>query len=178
MTTDTLSGYMPVRPKVLRFVEWRENLTYGQPLELPGKSPICMFLQSQMLLAFRTIDIPALRRHNPFPVSVEKLGERLHLVLRGHYANPDIFLLLPEIARNFDTFLPSLISEEVLSRTQIGFQFGLSGQMIIDEFLTEVGLDDLIESDAMIKDQFRFRARRKLENNTKRRGRRNIRPTR
>lgn len=160
---ETIVGKLPIRPQYRRFIEWRENLTADAPLQLPGKSPVCIFIEATLHTGLALMEYPR-KKEFPYYEIVETYGDSLPFTITGPLANYDVFAILDKVARHLDDFIPSIMQEEVLARVTVGHNIGLSEKIIIEEFLTETGLFDHIDYEALKKRQQRFRSARSYVN--------------
>lgn len=174
MMNKTIVGKLPISPKHRKFVEWYERLEPNQPILLPGKSPISVFLSS--LLTF-SIDI------SQHPVSegctfpdycevVEKYGDYMPFVITGHLATEDVFIYLDRVARLFNDYLPALMMQEICARTTVAHAVGMSEKAVIEDFMREAGLSEVADFDAIKKRNQRYRTARGVSNYNVFKGRR------
>jgi hypothetical protein len=104
------------------------------------------------------------KKEFPYYEIVETYGDSLPFEISGPLANYDVFCILDKVARHLDDFIPAIMQEEVLARVTVGHNIGLSEKIIIEEFLTESGLFDHIDYEALKKRQQRFRSARSYVN--------------
>lgn len=175
MTEAIITGKMPIRTKNLRFIEWRENLQPNEPLDLTRKTPICLFITAQLRMGLSLMEWPRRKAEMDYFDVVETYEDSLPFVVTGKLAHYDIFTMLDHVARRLDEYVPCIMHEEVLARVTVAHHIGLSEKLVIEKFIEETNIFEMLEFDAMKKRQQRFRSARSFASYTNKRGKHAVR---
>lgn len=107
-----IRGHIPIRPDLLQFVVWRENLPQKtDPLRLPGHGAICNYL-TDLIQFGRTIHLPLLNIERE-PLLLEGLTERLRFECAAGFLDESFFQYADLVAHYFNDFLRHQWKEEV-----------------------------------------------------------------
>jgi len=149
---ESIIGHLPIRPHLLRYVEWREGLSPGHPVVVPGPSIIAVTLnlilvsKSALLLCSRTRE-----------ACLAKCSARLRYQVTGRrYWHNHIFVT-DDSALAFGEFLTALLHQDLLDLIIAGQRERRLEKEVIVQFMLDTGLDDFIEFDALKQAQFRYR---------------------
>lgn len=150
-----LLGGMPIRPHLLRFIQFRENLHGRDPLTVPGMSPLSVALGWQICKkkAYYADPVDALYRTHTavlrFQVSPSMYSDNLRFVSASG-------------VRRYEEFVSRCLTDHMLFLFTQAKAQRRPGKDVIEEFLLQSGLDDFIDFDAAKKAVFRLRVHRKL----------------
>jgi len=112
MSATPIHGYIPIRPDLLQFVIWRENLPEKTaPLVLPGQGAICAFLGE--LIQFARIVYQPIFDIEREPIKLSGLTARLHFECAPGYMDESFFQYADLVAFYFNAFLLQQWKEQV-----------------------------------------------------------------
>lgn len=154
-----IQGYIPIQPGLLHFVRWRENLTEGQPLALPGPGAIAGNLWTLFAFGLDFLNDAYEARENKM---VDKLTARLPFTVAGHLAHHDIFLFAERVAVFFNDFVYDQLQDEIFIRVACGREAGVDGHTTMQRFAEKTGLDNYFDIEAIYRSQGRLRAYRNI----------------
>lgn len=149
-----IKGWIPIRPHLLRYVQWREHLDAGAPIIVPGITPIAQALD--LCLTNKTSYLTStLRKEEP---SAHEYTERLYYLVRGatRCRYNFHFVTAPQ-GMAFNIFLHHAMHDDLLRLIQAGQAAGQYEINIIRNFLEDTGMDDLINDESVKKAQYRLR---------------------
>lgn len=111
-SAPALQGYIPIRPDLLQFVRWRENLTdIYTPIRLPGQGSICNYL-TDLIQFGRSLYLPAIELHRE-PLDLTGLTSRLRFECAPGFIDESFFQYADLVAFYFNDFLHQQWKEEV-----------------------------------------------------------------
>lgn len=149
---ESIRGFLPIRPHLLRYVEWREGLAPGAPVQLPGPSLVGVTLNLILVSKSRLLLSPDGRA-----TALAHCTARLHYEVHGRrYWHNQIFVT-DDAALAFGEFLASLMHHDLLEQIIAGQRDRRLEKDVIVQFMIATGIDDFIEFEAMKQAQFRFR---------------------
>lgn len=149
---ESIIGHLPIRPHLLRYVEWREGLPPGQALAVPGPSIIAVTLnlilvsKTNMLLSGRCRD-----------AKLAQCSARLRYQVTGRRYWRDHIFVADDSALAFGDFLTALLHQDLLDLIIAGQRERRLEKDVIVQFMLDTGLDDFMEFDALKQAQFRYR---------------------
>ena len=155
-----VEGSLPIEPGLLKYIQFREHLTEGRALILPGQSSIATMLSSIMSFAILFYDEG--RDPQPPPLELRALTSRIRFQAHGPIARYEIFNVADRIALHFNSYLYAHMQDDLLQLVLEGKTRGKHEQDTIGEYLRRSGLDDFYEYDSMKKAQYRARQYRAL----------------
>jgi hypothetical protein len=157
---NTLRGHIAMRPAALQYVRWREYLRPDQQMQIPGRSPVSMFLQTQ----FSFCVLFHSEGFFPPPPAPQLKGftDRLTFELHGPLATEQVFQLIDFTAARLDEFVTSMLYDDLIREIICGKMSGQHEKTIVENYLRETGLEDDISWDAAIKKLYRDRKERNL----------------
>lgn len=166
-TLPGVKGYIAIRPAMLQFLRWRENLQPGDALILPGKGAISIYL-SELIAFARTLYNPA----NPLEVpDLPDYTARLHFQCAGAFIDESFFDYAALVSVYFNTFLYHLWLDEVDRYRAVAIVYSrdrLDGQDAIADLLRISGMEYFDELDTAIKRNYRLRDLRGMVHNRRR----------
>jgi hypothetical protein len=158
--TKVITGHLAVRPATLEYVQWREFLAKKQPIQIPGRSPVASFLQTQLsfCVLFHS------EGFFPPPPAPQLTGFTCHLPfeVHGSLATEHIFQLLDFTAARFEEFIVSLMWDDLTREIINGKHAKQHEKTIVENFLRERHLEDHIQWDAAVKAIYRLRKGRDI----------------
>lgn len=148
------TGSIKVRPYLAAYTRWRENLAPDQPLLVPGCSPIALALDlcltnKTTYLASRAVGLPD-----------EKYGARLRYTVAGSRDRDGFLFVTDAMALRFNSFLLHDLHNLLADRIFRAVADGGSEKLTLLGFMREVGIEELVEYDALKKANYRLRTHR------------------
>lgn len=159
-----ITGQIPIRPDLLQFVRWRENLAPDQPLPLPGHGAICNYLTDLISLA-RTLcpSQHAAPGIDVERVNVEQYTARLRFEARIGLIDESFFLYADLVAYYFNQFLAQHWREQVDAWSSVAcYYIKIDRKDAIRDLHEISGMDGYRELDTDIRTDHRLRAFRNL----------------
>ena len=166
VSQSSISGQIPIRPDLLQFVRWRENLAPDQPLSLPGHGAIATYITD--LIAFARSLCPPEKAGGEPGVDVDRvhivqLTARLRFEARPGLLDESFFLYADLVAYYFNNFLAQHWREQVDAWSSVAcFYTGMDRKDAITDLYEVSGMAVFREVDSEIKSDYRPRAHRKL----------------
>lgn len=151
-----------VRPYLLAYAEWRENLEPGQPIVIPGCSPIAVALD--LCLTNKSTYLASRARFIP----PEKFTRRLYYTISGSRSRDGFLFVTDAMMLRFNSFILHALHNDLADRifrvlgegVDDGQQVRGRAKAVMLEFMTECGIDELVEYDALAKANYRLRTHR------------------
>lgn len=145
----------PIRPHLLRYIQYRENLHGRQPLPVPGMSPLSIALGWHICKkkAYYLDPLDDLYRSHTSTLYFE--------VTPSMFAQNQRFVSATGL-RRYEEFVSRSLTDHLLLLMLLAKAQRRAGKEVIEDFLRQSGLDDFIDFDAAKKAVFRLRAHRKL----------------
>ncbi len=156
-----IRGYIPIRPDLLQFVVWRENLPEKTtPLVLPGQGAICAFLGE--LIQFARIVYQPMFEIEREPLDLPHLSERLRFECAPGFIDESFFRYADLIAHFFNDFLHQQWKEEVEIWVEACLHCAphTDRKEAIAQLHEKSGVGHLREWDSEIRANHRFRTHR------------------
>lgn len=149
---ESIRGFLPIRPHLLRYVEWREGLSAGSPVQLPGPSLVATTLNLILVSKSRLLQSVASRTK-----ALAQCTSRLHYEVHGRRYWQNQIFVTDDAALCFSEFVHVLLHHDLLDRIIAGQRERTLEKDVIVQFMITSGLDDFVDFDAMKQAQFRFR---------------------
>lgn len=153
-----IKGYIPIRPDLLQFVVWRENLPdKSAPLRLPGQGAICNYLTD--LIEFgRSIYLPAFTIERE-PLELSGLTARLRFECAPGFLDESFFQYADLVAFYFNEFLHQQWKEtaELWASVALRYNPAYHRKDAIADLHEVSGIGDLREWESDIRANRRFR---------------------
>ena len=153
---STIRGVLPIRPDLLKYVYFKENLPVGAPLELPGLGVIRGELHNLIAFGHGVFSPFTCERAEE---SLDPLSARLPFVLHSAVYH-DFFQYADHVAYYFNRFLQRLRMDDLTLRYQIAQELGVAGKDYISDIVTGLDFAEQKEFDAIIKAGYRLRKQR------------------
>ena len=154
-------GYIPIRPDLLQFVLWRENLPEKtSPLCLPGQGAICNYLSDLMQFARATYSpLFSVERE---PLALTGLTARLYFECSPGFVDESFFQYADLIAQSFNDFLHQHWKEvvDIWATACLYYDPKHHRKEAIADLHTLSRMGDLREWESDIRADHRFRAHR------------------
>ena len=151
-------GYLPIRPDLLKFIQWRENLAPDQALEVPGKGQISHYLAT--LIDFgKSLYFPGANRESR---EHPEHSAKLKFIAKPGLIDYTFFEYADKVAECFNVFLYHAWLEEQSRYVSIAVNYSakLDAKDALEELRLASGMDDFRDSDADIKAYYRLRLHR------------------
>ncbi len=149
-----MKGWIPIRPHLLRYVEWRECLVAGHPIVIPGMTIIAQALD--LCLTNKTSYLTSTIRREES--RVHEYSGRLHYLVHGiTRCRYNFHFVTAQQGMAFNIFLHHAMHDDLLRLIQAGQAAGQYEINIIKNFLDETGMDELINYESVKKAQYRLR---------------------
>lgn len=163
-TRPAVQGYIPIRPDLLQFVRWRENLSPSpdSALRLPGQGAICNYL-TDLIQFGRSLYLPATAIERE-PLELSGLTARLRFECAAGFMDESFFEYADLVAHYFNDFLHQQWKEEV-DRWTAACTYSnprLDRKDAIADLHRISGMDDFREVDSDIRANHRLRDYRQL----------------
>lgn len=153
---STVRGHLPIRPDLLKYVYFKENLPEGAPLELPGLGVVRGELHNLIAFGHGVYSPFTLERPEE---TLAPLCARLPFVL--HTATyHDFFEYADHVAYHFSRFLQRLRMDDLTLRYMVAQELGVAGKDYIDSIVSSLDFQEQKEFDAIIKGSYRLRTQR------------------
>lgn len=152
------SGMLPVRPDMLAFIQWRENIAPGQAIRLPGHGAISTQLAN--IIEFgKYMYFPGANRMAP---ENEDLTAKLKFVADPGLIDCSFFEYADLVAHYFNQYLYKywLDCMATFVQSAVFYAPGLDSKDILSDFQRQTGVDMYREFDADIKAYYRLRLSR------------------
>jgi len=152
------SGMLPIRPDMLSFVRWRENLAPDQPIQLPGHGAIANYL-SDLIDFGKSLYFPNANRiapENPL------LTARLKFHAAPGLLDETFFEYADLVAYYFNEYLYKhwLDSQATFIGSAMFYAPRLDAKDVLSDYMRQTGVDEFREQDADIKAYYRLRLSR------------------
>lgn len=157
---NTFTGMIPVRPDMLAFVRWRENLAESAPLRVPGTGAISQYLYD--LICFgKSMYFPGANRLAP---ECDDLSARLKFEAEPGLIDSSFFEYADLVAYYFNQYLYKnwLDSAATFVGAATLYCKGLDSKDVLADYQRQTGVDAHRELDADIKAYYRLRLARGL----------------
>lgn len=157
-----LTGSIPIRPHLLKYVCWNENIKIGEAIDLKGGGNIAFILQ--MLLRGKLESISYDDRQ-----SVGKdYTQSLYYVYPLRHLNEGRIFIDEKAILIFNQFLHKHFHETLNVLIIQNQKYGIKIESSIKDFMDMLGIEDEIEYDSLKKANFRLRIARNIELNSTR----------
>ncbi len=156
--TNHYTGMLPIRPDMLAFIRWRENLEPDQPLSLPGSGAISTQLAA--IIEFgKSMYFPGANRLAP---ENEDLTARLKFVADPGLIDCSFFEYADLVAHYFNRYLYKYWLDSMATFVQSATFYNpkLDSKDVLADFQRQTGVDTFREHDADIKAFYRLRLSR------------------
>jgi hypothetical protein len=152
------SGMLQVRPDMLAFVRWRENLLPDQPIQLPGHGAISNYL-SDLIDFGKSMYFPGANRIAP---DNAMLTARLKFHAAPGLIDCSFFEYADLVAHYFNQYLYKhwLDSQATFIGAATFYSPKLDSKDILSDYMRQSGVDEYREQDADIKAYYRLRLSR------------------
>ncbi len=138
-----MKGWIPIRPHLLRYVEWRECLVAGHPIVIPGMTIIAQALD--LCLTNKTSYLTSTIRREES--RVHEYSGRLHYLVSGiTRCRYNFHFVTAQQGMAFNIFLHHAMHDDLLRLIQAGQAAGQYEINIIKNFLDQTGMDELINA--------------------------------
>lgn len=160
MKLSPMRGFIPMRPDLLRFIQWRENLEPDEYLPLPGKGFFSAYLTNMIELAQSMYFPGAVREAR----DRDEYSARLKFEAAPGLIDSTFFEYSPLITEKFNNVVYQALLEEQVRYVSIACEYTphLDKKEALEHFRITTGLDEFRESDADIKASYRLRLHRGL----------------
>jgi hypothetical protein len=160
MQKQYVRGMLPMRPDLLRFVQWRENLEASDYLTIPGKGFFSTYLANMIELA-KSMYFPGAIRESR---DNDDYTAKLRFEAAPGLLDSTFFEYAHLIAIGFNNIVYQALLEEQCRYVGIAQTYspGLDAKEALEHFRISSGLDEVRESDADIKATYRLRLHRGL----------------
>lgn len=152
------SGMLPIRPDLLAFIQWRENIAPGEALQLPGHGAISNYLSS--LITFgKSMYFPGANRMAP---DNEALTARLKFQAAPGLIDCSFFEYADLVAFAFNEYLYKHWIDSLATYIQSAMLYNqkLDAKDLLADYMRQTGVDSYREMDADIKAYYRLRLSR------------------
>lgn len=148
-------GILPIKPALLEFVRYRENLSGAASLILvPGLGPIAAAIDMVLVSADEYLASRPMQRVEAYTARLHyEITDLPHLHERRVYVNDTGAVL-------FNRFLEQLMRDDQYWRILKAKERGVQEKNTIAEFLDETNLNEFLELDTEKKGQYRLRRHR------------------
>lgn len=156
---DGVYGYLPIRPDMLQFLRWRENLPPAEPLLLPGHGGIAAYLTGLIEMG-KALYFPDSHRAAP---DLADCISKLRFRAAPGLVDESFFLYAEWVAYVFNRFLYNLYVDEGCFYVAVAQSYAparLEFKDALYHFHSESGVNDYREFDADIKSTYRLRDHR------------------
>lgn len=149
---------IPVKPHLLRFVEFQEELQHTEPLRLLGSSPTVTFIKSH--LAYKE----AYDYYHP-DKSTELLTDSLSVIIPPRHFLRGNFHFTDHAVLHFDNFLNGRFNEFLTTRVELFSALGFQQKDTILSFMELLNIDeDSAEFERIKKAVYRTKKSKKSVN--------------
>ena len=151
-------GMIPVRPDMLNFIRWRENIAPDQPLQLPGHGAIGNYLAGLIEFA-KSMYFPGANRIAP---DNALLTARLQFHAAPGLIDSTFFEYADLVAFFFNDYMYKhwLDSQATFIGSAIFYAPKMDSKDVLADFMRQTGVDEFREHDADIKAYYRLRLSR------------------
>jgi len=148
-----IKGYIPIRPHLLRYVQWRELLEADEPIIIPGYSPIAQALD--LCITNKTTYLSSVKRRQESHLL--EYTTRLYYLVRGSRLAHNYIFVPPHVGMAYNVFLHHAFHDDLLHRIQAMQPEGEYEIGVIQAFLDEIGIADMIDYASVKRAQTRLR---------------------
>lgn len=159
-TSNQYAGMLPIRPDMLAFIHWRENLQPGEPLLLPGSGAISNHLAS--IIEFgKSMYFPGANRIAP---DNAELTAKLKFSAAPGLIDCSFFEYADLVAYYFNQFIVKHYLDSLATFVQAATFYNerLDSKDVLADFQRQTGVDMHREHDADIKAYYRLRLSRRM----------------
>jgi hypothetical protein len=158
--TKGVKGYLPMRPDLLHFVQFRENLAPDEPLLIPGKGFFSNYL-AELIEFGKCMYFPGAVRMAP---ENPALTGKLRFIASPGLLDETFFEYADQVAARFNKVVYHALLEDEVRYVQVAttYDTALDAREALEHFRISTKMDHYRESDADIKANYRLRLSRGL----------------
>jgi hypothetical protein len=154
----SFTASIPVRSHHLKFIEYVENLQPGEPLDLKSNSTISNWLRLLLTKKSKTdvyMKSSATKIGKDYNAELKfKIGVRTFDKLEFFYSVKTIHI--------FNQFIYNYLCDILLLEIRKGCIRGIKEKEVIEQFMEDYGIDEMVDRDTLKKATYRLRKDKKI----------------
>lgn len=147
-----VTGYIPMKPHLLKYVRYREGLAETKPLPIPGDNIISMYLNSLLVNKTALRDDP---RH-----TIDSYTAKLPVLFSNEKLKWNQVFFTATRIQNFNNYVYRLMMDDLVERIITSKKLGQQEKVTINRFIHEVDLFEISHS-GLTKASQRYRKKKK-----------------